>query len=201
MGYKEDKKGHTPEVSQACSRCTVGLTKWALGDIYDNCILLPKWQSKLVRRAAYDRKRIACGTWAGWFKCQVIEQQTRIKTLLMSSEFHLGSIRRLVEAEANTCSRERLRGREMRGYWTASPQNREDTGLCLSKSGLRVNSCKQQQLEDFIQRGGRISSYGDVRIWKRAVFVNQLEMTPDYRWKLDVNVDHWEIMIWVSKYF
>lgn len=144
---------------------------------------------------------MACGTWAGWFKCQVIEQQTRIKTLLMSSEFHLGSIRRLVEAEANTCSRERLRGREMRGYWTASPQNREDTGLCLSKSGLRVNSCKQQQLEDFIQRGGRISSYGDVRIRKWAVFVNQLEMMPDYRWELDVNVDHWEIKIWVSKYF
>lgn len=61
---------------------------------------------------AYDRKRMACGTWAGWFKWQVIEQQTRIKTVLMSSVFHLGSIRRLVEAEANTCSRERLQSGE-----------------------------------------------------------------------------------------
>lgn len=112
----------------------MGLTKWAVRDIYDNCILLPKWQSKLLRRAAYDRKRMACETWAGWFKWQVIEQQTRIKTVLMSSVFHLGSIRRLVEAEANTCSRERLQRRK-RWETIELLHHREDAGICLSNRG------------------------------------------------------------------
>lgn len=75
------------------------LTHWTLGYIYDNCIPLQKWQNKSARGAVYDRKRMAHRT---WFKWQVIEQQTHIKTVLMSSVFHLGSIRWLVEADANT---------------------------------------------------------------------------------------------------
>lgn len=54
-----------------------------------------KWQSKFVTQAA----DAPSGAAALWFKWQVIEQQTRIKKVLMSSLFHLGSIRRLVEAK------------------------------------------------------------------------------------------------------
>lgn len=87
------------------SQAPLPLTHWTLGYIYDNCIPLQKWQNKSARGAAYDRNRMARSS---WFKWQVIEQQTHIKTVLMSSVFHLGSIRWLVEADANTRRRERL---------------------------------------------------------------------------------------------
>lgn len=80
------------------------------------------------------------GSRAGWFKWRVIEQQTRIKSVLMTSVFHLGSIRRLVEAEANTCSRERLQ----RAYWTDSPLNSEGVLFVYLTVGLGENSCELQ---------------------------------------------------------
>lgn len=64
-----------------------------------------KWQNKSARGAVYDRNLMARRS---WFKWRVIEQQTHIKTVLMSSVFHFGSIRWLVEADANTRRRERL---------------------------------------------------------------------------------------------
>lgn len=98
-------------------------------------------QSELMRCAGYDRKWMARPTWAGWFKWQVIEQQTRINSVLMSSVFHLGSIRRLEEAEANTYCRGMLgyaaEKTEMTVYWTASQQYKEGAGfVCLNGKTL-----------------------------------------------------------------
>lgn len=92
---------------------------WAKRDIRDHHTPSPRNdKAKSVRRGRRktDGSR---GTWAGWFKWQANQQQTRIKTVSTSSVFHSGSIRRSGGGRSQYSQRgERLQGGGgMREYW------------------------------------------------------------------------------------